>query len=1043
MSRLCRVAFAIAFASAFALTAERAAAQTPYIPYFGKNQIRYDKFNWYTYETDHFIMYYYPEIEPHLERMAGYAESAYQHVSSELKYDLAHKIPLILFQTSSEFQQQNVVPGAAQEGVGAFAEPTRTRIVMPMDEPPDLLYRLIVHELTHQFDYDIIPASLVRRGSPLWIHEGLADYMTGEWRPMDLMAVRDAAVADIIPKMSKLEGYSDVGGARMIYNLGHAIFEFIESKWGKDGLRAYLFALRKSVIGGGEDAYEEAFKITAEEFDQQFDKYLKDRFKPFRDKERPADYGRNLGPNPEKTPYRGVYTAEPSPSGDLLAIFTGNRRDGEGDIVLVSRKDGSVVRKLTAGFDKDKGFEYIVTPGGRWVTVPWLTWSATGDRLAYFARTEKSRTLIMQDILTGDIKDRIEMRTLDEPESPDYSPDGKKVVFAALQNGVGDIFLVDLASREITNLTKDNFADSAPTWAPDGQSIVYIARISGNEKLFRLDLASGRKTQLTFGTHDDGAAHFLDENTLVFASTATDPSQPIDPDIARNGKIYNTWTLSLKTGELKQYSDAVAGNLYNVVLRDGGGPPRVGVITYYKGEYELHTLERRDPIVTAASSDFGTPGQNIIDFQSPLSHTLVAEKKKKKGTFEKMFMDGRPPVNVGVTSGGDIFGGSAVQFSDVLGDQQFSLYAASISQYRTLSLSYLNLAHRFNYAIQGYSQTQFFYGTLENVFYDPSFSGYIDRDFSVATRTIRGGTVFGIWPFNRYRRVEVFGGMLQYSESFNDPALQEYSQQYQFDQFGRPLLRSGTYVPLGVNFVQETTVFREFGPLAGNTMRVSYENAPPIGGSLSRQTADIDARYYQRLGATGLLALRARAFRSWGLAPDFMYFGGNSEMRGYDYLQFVGDHSAFFNAELRFPLIEAMLTPIGILGGIRGVFFANLGGGHFQGQDFKWFSNSSQLYPPIVGYRPINFTQQEPIYGEPRTVSGLRLVDARASYGLGLETFALGFPIHFDYSWKTLFNKDWEDVRFAAPCQFDGQSECGGSSNFRKGKFTVWIGYDF
>ena len=44
MSRLCRVAFAIAFASAFALTAERAAAQTPYIPYFGKNQIRYDKF---------------------------------------------------------------------------------------------------------------------------------------------------------------------------------------------------------------------------------------------------------------------------------------------------------------------------------------------------------------------------------------------------------------------------------------------------------------------------------------------------------------------------------------------------------------------------------------------------------------------------------------------------------------------------------------------------------------------------------------------------------------------------------------------------------------------------------------------------------------------------------------------------------------------------------------------------------------------------------------------------------------------------------------
>ena len=46
MSRRCRVAFAFAFASAFALAAEPAAAQTPYVPYFGKNQIRYDNFDW-------------------------------------------------------------------------------------------------------------------------------------------------------------------------------------------------------------------------------------------------------------------------------------------------------------------------------------------------------------------------------------------------------------------------------------------------------------------------------------------------------------------------------------------------------------------------------------------------------------------------------------------------------------------------------------------------------------------------------------------------------------------------------------------------------------------------------------------------------------------------------------------------------------------------------------------------------------------------------------------------------------------------------------
>ena len=152
-----------------------ASAQTQFIPYYGKNQIRYDNFEWHIYDTEHFEIFYYPETEQHLERVAGYAESAYQQISADLKHDLAFKVPLILFKTSSEFQQQNVIPGAAQEGVGAFAEPMRYRIVMPLDEPPDLLYRLIVHELTHQFEFDIIPTSLIRRTVPLWVNEGLSD----------------------------------------------------------------------------------------------------------------------------------------------------------------------------------------------------------------------------------------------------------------------------------------------------------------------------------------------------------------------------------------------------------------------------------------------------------------------------------------------------------------------------------------------------------------------------------------------------------------------------------------------------------------------------------------------------------------------------------------------------------------------------------------------------------------------------------------------------------------------------------------------------
>jgi outer membrane protein assembly factor BamA len=530
---------------------------------------------------------------------------------------------------------------------------------------------------------------------------------------------------------------------------------------------------------------------------------------------------------------------------------------------------------------------------------------------------------------------------------------------------------------------------------------------------------------------------------------------PLEPEVARNGNILNIWTLDLTSGELRQYTDAVGGNWSPIVLNEGK-TNRVAFVSYFKNEYSIRTLERKEPLHTAASSDFGGPGP-IIDFQAPLQHTLVAENNRKKKTFEKMYLEGRPPVNVGVTNNGDIFGGTQVSFGDVLGDKQVNFFAASISQYRTLSLSYVDLSRRFQWALQGYSQTQFFYGQLGGYFYDPSIAPLLSRDDAIATRTVRGGSIFGIYPFSRYRRVELSGGLVQLDEQYNDPGLQQQSQDYQQAVYGTTVLQNGTVMPLSVAFVQETTVFREFGPLAGSTMRLAYTEAPKIASFLSRRTLDGDARYYQRIGSTGLLATRIRGFKSFGDFPDFQYFGGNSELRGYDYLQFAGQNVVFANAELRFPLIEAALTPIGVIGGIRGVFFAGIGGAWFSNSTaanpctgeaaaFKFSTSSTATCQVPTGYK-LDSAGQLVLTTNPQTgqtipvlnyaqqgVSGFRLQDGRASYGLGLETFALGFPIHFDWSWRTTFNKGWEDVLFAAD---------GGSAQWRKPRFAVWIGYDF
>jgi hypothetical protein len=1035
--------------------AAAAAAQTPYFPYYGKNNVHYDTFKWSIYTTDHFEIYFYPDVQPHLERIASYAESAYQQVSADLKHDLSFKVQLIIFKTHSEFEEENVDPGAGQEGVGAFAEPFRQRIVAPIDDPPDRLYGLIVHELTHQFQFDIIPQTLIRRSVPLWVNEGGADYERGQWEPLDLMVVRDAAISDTVPKMSQLEGYGTAGPSRLIYNLGHAVFEFIEAKYGKEGIRQFMFALRKSVIGGGEDAYEEALKLKKEEFDEAFERYLKERFKPFRDKERPADYGRDLSPNQEKTNFAQALSIAPSPSGDLLAVITANRKDQELDIILVSSKDGSVVRNLTSGFDKDMGFDHIVQMGVDQAANPWMGWSPKGDRLAYFVRTAKERTLVIQNVLTRKIEQRIPMKSVDEPESPAFSPDGKLVAFNALRGAVGDIFTVDLETKEVVNLTNDPFGDRAPRFSPDGKFIIYTARVSGNDKLFRLDLDTKKKTQITFGTHDETGVQFIDDHTVVFASTATDPAVPLEPEVARNGNILNIWTLDINTGELRQYTDAVGGNWSPVVLNDNK-TNRIAFVSYFKGEYTIRTLERKEPLHTASTSDFGAPGP-IIDFQPPLQHTLVQSNVRQKGAFEKMFLEGRPPINVGVTSNGDIFGGTAVTFGDVLGDKQINLFAASISQYRTLAVSYVNLGRRFQYALQGFSQTQFFYGSLGGVFYDPSLAPLISRDLSIATRTVRGGNALGIYPLDRYRRLQVSAGVINLEESYNDPNLQAAAAQYQAATYGQPIFRNGTLAPLGVEFIQETTIFREFGPLAGSTMRLSADVSPKIAGLLSRQTFDAELRHYLRLGGTGVLATRIRGFKSTGDYPDFLYFGGNGDLRGYDYLQFAGQNTVYANAELRFPIIEAALTPIGVIGGVRGVFFAGVGGAWFNGQPssnsctssgYTFATSRSEVCRAVTGFvadaagQPIPGPDGQPqlIYGPPQVINGFRLKDGRASYGLGLETFALGFPIHFDWAWRTTFNKAWEDVVFAANGAAEGMS---GSTWFRKPRFAVWIGYDF
>src|SRR6202008_3543589 len=101
--------------------------------------------------------------------------------------------------------------------------------------------------------------------------------------------------------------------------------------------------------------------------------------------------------------------------------------------------------------------------------------------------------------------------------------------------------------------------------------------------------------------------------------------------------IYNIWTLDLNTGELKQFTDALGGNISPIGLRDGK-TNGIAFVRYYKGEYSVHVLERTEPLHTVATADFGAPGP-IIDFQAPLTHTLITANARRQGAWEKMFLE--------------------------------------------------------------------------------------------------------------------------------------------------------------------------------------------------------------------------------------------------------------------------------------------------------------------------------------------------------------------------------------------------------------------
>lgn len=232
---------------------------------------------WLRTESQHYEIHYLPALAPELDRVVQAAERAYGRISGRLNFVLATKVPLVMFASSGPMTREQVAAYATSDQV-APPQPHRSRIVLPLREGDAELDSVIVHELTHLLASEIIlPGRGGDGGVPRWVQEGIANYMEGVWTDDGERLIRELVASGHVPNLSQLTGNGGFADARLNDALGHAAFDYIESRWGPTSIRRFLNAL---IVPRADRTYDAVFDLTPAEFDAAFRQYTERRFRP-------------------------------------------------------------------------------------------------------------------------------------------------------------------------------------------------------------------------------------------------------------------------------------------------------------------------------------------------------------------------------------------------------------------------------------------------------------------------------------------------------------------------------------------------------------------------------------------------------------------------------------------------------------------------------------------------------------------------------------------------------------------------------------------
>ena len=179
------------------------------------------------------------------------------------------------------------------------------------------------------------------------------------------------------------------------------------------------------------------------------------------------------GKTTERLPWGLGGQAEWSPDGQWIVFSTLHAMGKlENAVIYLMRSDGSQRHHI------------VEHPGGSFGP----TWAPDGTRIAYYAYKEGNIYQLDVECFLRDEECDSEPILLAPGRSPDWSPDGKQIVYESEMPLGAILAIYDDGSGEPVNLTKQLKNCFEPQWSPDGSRLVfrcedgiYVSRADGSD----------------------------------------------------------------------------------------------------------------------------------------------------------------------------------------------------------------------------------------------------------------------------------------------------------------------------------------------------------------------------------------------------------------------------------------------------------------------------------------------------------------------------------------------------------------------------------